>query len=215
MTVAHRSTPEGGNEKNRKREKGTDTRTGRQATPPRSGKKSHCGLFCEKPLLLLLDRSQLWLRKLSRGMKIATTGGQATAATIPFFLGNLLCAHVIVSSTQFRAPVRCQRNWTVVYSIHVVWCSEPPPSAKCRNYDLFLLNIPRFLPVGHSGILQLLMLCSISPEQCLTRPSPASMRRRRVRLERLPQVAEQDDQAPHWDQSHLLARGQVFYEEIK
>ena len=56
------------------------------------------------------------------------------------------------------------------------------------------------LPCGHSGILQLLMLCSISPEHSPTRPdTPSSILRRRVRDDREPHVAEHDDHEPHVD----------------
>ena len=65
-----------------------------------------------------------------------------------------------------------------------------------------LMSIAFLPPVGHSGILQLLMLCSISPEQCLTLPSPASILRLRVLALLLPQVAEQADQEPHWPHWH-------------
>ena len=56
------------------------------------------------------------------------------------------------------------------------------------------------LPCGHSGILQLLMLCSISPEHSPTRPlRPSSILRRRVLDDLEPHVAEHDDHEPHAD----------------
>lgn len=61
----------------------------------------------------------------------------------------------------------------------------------------------RFLPDGHSGMRQLLMLCSISPEQCRTLPSPDSIRLLLVLVERDPHEAEQELHEPqvlhiHW-----------------
>ena len=72
--------------------------------------------------------------------------------------------------------------------------------SSAANPERRLIGSVSVLPCGHSGILQLLMLCSISPEHSPTRPlRPSSIRRRRVLDDLEPHVAEHEDQEPHAD----------------